>query len=206
MADNIDIEEIQHRVEQSDQDPREAAREVAAERAQYMMTEWLDGVRHTITARQGGSWPNSTEAQDGAEAVEGTPNEEDAIEDALLDVQKRIVRVMFKILEVRQDPTATHQDVKDAFEHLLVELHNPSTQEAILLAIQPEYREDLRTIFDDLGSNLWGLYEVLAGVDGEERWAFIETLAAANGVTVEEAVRNAPDINTAEIPQNYRDE
>jgi len=181
-----------------------AIQQYAFANLQEMLTDWLVALRGEIQRRREHKWGSKQEAREMGNTLRANNAAEDALEDALLDVQRRLLRVVFSFLEQHQQSEPDIEQMKAVFRELIIELHNPSTQEAILLGVSSDYRDLFRERFDEIGSLMWGMVEVIGDLDGDDKWVFLSTVAALNNSDLVEEVRRTEGLSISDIPDEYR--
>jgi len=180
-------------------------RQMAWQRVQEKLDTFFTQTRQRIEAKRENEWPSPEEAREQAAKIENQGNADQAIESSTQDFMQHMVRLMLTIIEAEQAQDAGFDALREVGQDLLVELHNPSTKEAILLGVNEEYRDHYRGMFDDLGANLWGMVDLSQGNMTRDMWTFMDTLAASNGLTLEEYAQHHPQVTPEQVPDDLRD-
>lgn len=213
MTEDDFIEQLEGQAEQAQeqqgggqQGPNmEMLRQMAASQLEDKAFSFLADTVTEVETRQASSWNGREAAIETASRIEGTENEADAISGALQDVQVRFVRVLMSMLDMRLSDSYDMEALRQHVQELIIEMHNPETREAILLSVKEQHREDVRDILSEFGMALWGMYEVLAGKDGDNRWFFVQVVASMKNMEMAEVVRQVPDLSMGDVPAEYRD-
>jgi len=181
-------------------------KQMAWQQFQTKLATFMGEVRQRVQAKRQNEWPTPDEARQKARKIGEQGNAEEAINSGLQDFMQQMVRLMLTTLEAEQQQDAGFDALRDVAQDMLVELHNPSTREAILLGVNEEYRDIYREMFDDLGSNLWGMYDLSQGNQSREMWIFMDTVAASNGLSLEEFAQHHPKVTPDQVPDDLRDD
>lgn len=179
-------------------------RQMAFNQFQQKVFDWLDNTRADIHARQASTWRDEEEAVRMATQIEEKGQAEEAITAAFSDLQANFVNLLMTYMDHHQNPNTGVDDLKEAIGGLVVEFHNPETRESILLAVDEEHRDLMRDRLKEFGSAIWGMYELLSGSDGDDKWFFVDMMAAVNGTDVESVVQQIQGVSVDEIPPKYR--
>lgn len=182
----------------------EMLRQMAASQLEDKAFAFLADTVTQVEARQASSWNGAEAAIETAESIEGTENEGDAISGALQDVQVRFVRVLMSMLDMRLAESYDMDALRGHVQELIIEMHNPETREAILLSVKEQHRDDVRNILSEFGMALWGMYEVMAGKEGDNRWFFVSVVASMKNMEMSEVVSQIPDLSMEDVPPEHR--
>lgn len=180
-------------------------RQMAQSMAEQRAKEWISDVRSDIKTKRAKSWPSDKEAIEKAQKIEQSGNTDKLLQDTMIDVQEKIIIVLMRYLETVENPGEAGDGLKEAASDLISELHDPQVREALLLSVQEEHREYLRSRFDSIGSLFWGLVDLGEGEETEDLWLFMDILAEFKGLSLEEVVAGADDVSVENIPDEYRD-
>lgn len=158
-------------------------KQMAMRMLEDQILSWLDELRDRAEAQRSGI--ERQEIIDATRKIEKAGNSEDAIEDAIHEVNEEINTVVGFALEQHQADTPNSDKVTGQFQDLLVLLHDPQIREAILLAVDDEYRDDIREWFDQIGSVVWGFVDLANGDQTENAQLVLEIAAGLQGVDEE---------------------
>lgn len=165
------------------------------------LTDWLARLKSSINGKKMTKWESGEEAIEGAKKVEEAGHRENAVEDAFEGLQDRFVELAIRYVEVQQQPQVGSDKLKNAFENLVREVHNPATREALLLMVEDEFRDDVRDRLDEIGSLVWGIFDLTDDRMTDDAWFVLSLLGAWEGKSVEEYVEEADHISQDDIPE-----
>lgn len=171
---------------------------------QSRVNNWAGNLRSEINKRRQRLWLSDDQAQGKVETISDQEIAERALTDAFNDVQEKSVETALRYLEVQNNPAQGTDQLKIALSELLIELHNPSTREAILLAVKDEYRDDVRDRFEEFSKMIWGIIDLSQGNPTDNFWFVANVVSAHTGDDITEIVDQVDGIKRSDIPSEYR--
>lgn len=179
-------------------------KQMAWGRLQHHIEEQSGSLRANIDGRRESAWPGDDDVLTKIENIDDGDKREKLLNEAFLDLQQRVVRVALEFLAAEQNPQQGTDALKAAVEDLLIGLHNPQTRESLLIAVQDQYRDDVRQRFSEFGQLFWGLADANSQRQTEEMWFLLSVVAAHEDRSLKELAKEADGISAEEIPDEYR--
>lgn len=165
------------------------------------LTQWMQSIKLSVETKQEGTWETQEEAQRNAEKAVEAGKRDDAVDDAFFGIQQRAFGIAMEYVNVQQSPEDGAEPLKQATQEFVEELHNPSTQEALLLIVDEKYRDNIRERISEFGSLYWGIYDVTRGEPTEDAWFVLSMMAETQGKDVESVVEGSEEFDAEEAPE-----
>jgi hypothetical protein len=161
-------------------------------------------LRESVGEKRGDQWVERSRAQDSAGNAEEHGNGNQVLNEAFFDVQKRYAESAMALVQAEQDPEQGIPALKQSMMDLFVALHNPELQEALLLAVKEEHRDDVRKRFREFGRLFWGIIDMNAGNKSDDFFYLLDVLSTQSDMTLEDVAENVDGISYEDIPEEYR--
>jgi hypothetical protein len=161
-------------------------------------------LRESVGEKRGDQWTEKNKAKSAAKSAEENGNGNQVLNEAFFDVQKRYAESAMALVQAEQDPEQGIPALKQSMMDLFVALHNPELQEALLLAVKEEHRDDVRKRFQEFGRLFWGIIDMNAGNNSDDFFYLLDVLSTQSDMTLEDVAENVDGISYEDIPGEYR--
>lgn len=162
---------------------------------------WASEIRSEVHRRRSSSWDSRDEAIENAALAEDKGIKEDLMEQASTRVQKSVVELSFQFFLTKSNPEDGMEGLKQSASKLIAELHNPSTQEALLLYADEEYRDDVRDMLQEIGQLIWGTIDLGNGNPTEEMWFVADLISQGDEERIGEIIENIDGVERDDAPE-----
>lgn len=165
------------------------------------LTQWMQSIKLSVETKQENAWESQGEAQKNAEAAVEAGKRDDAVDDAFFGIQQKAFKIAMEYVNVQQNPENGADPLKRATQDLVEELHNPSTQEALLLIVDEKYRDNIRERIGEFGSLYWGIYDITRGEPTDDAWFVLMMMAENQGKDVASVASNVGGFDAMNVPE-----
>ena len=178
-------------------------RQMVWSQMEQQVYKWFNNLRGDVRSSKNNGWKTDREAKELVGSFD-SEKEAKAVGGSINEVKEKVARLVLAYIEQQQNPTDEAQRVKAEAHSLLKEFHNPSTKEALLMAVKDEYKADVRQLFDEVGMMMWGLVDMMQGRQSEEFWFVLNMVSNQQDVPLAVVVRQINGVEESDIPEAYR--
>lgn len=169
------------------------------------MQGWMAPLKESVQQKRGSTWESEEDAQNHAQKAVEMGKKDQAVDDAYMGVQMKIVRLAANYVETQQNPDRGLEGITDALKDLIREFHNPSTREAILLMIEDDYRDYVRDSFSEIGSMFWGIYDLSNRDMTDDAWFTLMLMAQIQNRSIEDVAESIDGADPEDVPEWVRE-